>query len=365
MQASPDGPCRAGDDSLLPTGQPVVTNTTMSFASLAIAEGVKKALLAAIQQHTLPHAYLFLGPAGVGKRATALALAKALNCRAQWGEGCNRCSTCQRIDRSLHPDVHFVEPQGQAIKIDQIRQLQSVLALQAYEGGAKVAILDDADKLTKEAANSLLKILEEPPALTLFILVCQHLGELPATVLSRAQVLRFGLLPRPTVVALLRQQGHHQADAELAACLSGGRVGKALTLEVSKALQMRTQALELLTQAGSGDPAVILGSAEQWAKRKSDHDLLFEMLLAMARDLAVVRAGGDEQHLTDPEFADVLSPLAASLPRETVWELFDIIHATQRALVHNANPQLAFEVMLFNIGEAYERARHRDSRYPI
>jgi DNA polymerase-3 subunit delta' len=330
----------------------------MGLASLTIAEGAKQALLTAIRDHTLPHAYLFLGPAGVGKRTTALALAKALNCPVQQAEACNRCSTCQRIERSLHPDVHLVEPQGQAIKIDQIRHLQSLLSLHAYEGGTKVAILDDASRLTKEAANALLKVLEEPPALTLLILVCQHLGELPATVLSRTQMLRFGLLRHPTLVTLLRQQGRPQAEAELLASLSGGRPGKALTLEVPKVVHMRQQALDLLTRASSGDPAVTLASAEQWAKRKSDHDLLFEMLLSLARDLAVIRAGGCESHLIDADMASSLSPLATSLPRATVWEVFEIIHATHRALTHNANPQLAFEVMLFSIGDAYERARH-------
>ncbi|MBI3329074.1 MAG: hypothetical protein HYZ81_20510, partial [Nitrospinae bacterium] len=159
----------------------------MGLARLAIVDSVKTALLAAITNHTLPNGYLFLGPAGVGKRGTAIGVAQALNCSLQEGDACNRCSTCLRIDRQLHPDVHLVEPQGQVIKIDQIRQLQGLLALQAYEGGTKIAILDDASKLTKEAANALLKSLEEPPARTLFILLCQSLGELPATVLSRVQ----------------------------------------------------------------------------------------------------------------------------------------------------------------------------------
>lgn len=330
----------------------------MGLTGLAIADSVKRALITAVKNHTLPHVYLFLGPEGVGKRATALALAKALNCLSREGDACDRCSTCLRIDRSVHPDVHLVEPQGQAIKIDQIRQLQQLLMLHGYESPRKVAILDDAGKLTPEAANALLKILEEPPALTVFILVCQNLAELPATVLSRAQVLRFGLLSRGELVALLRQRGRSEGDAELAACLSRGRPGKALSLEVSKVLQMRADALHLFTQAAVGDHAALLASAEQWAKRKSDHDLLFEMLLSLVRDLAVVRAGGNEATLVHADIRADLAPLMASLPSIGIWEVFEMIHTTQQALAHNANPQLALEVMLLKLGDAYERGRY-------
>jgi DNA polymerase III subunit delta' len=331
----------------------------MAFADVAIPEWIQRALRKAVSAQTLPHAYLFVGPAGVGKRATALTLAKALNCRAQHGDACEQCAVCLRIDRSLHPDIHLVEPQGQAIKIDQIRHLQDLLALQAYEGRMKVAILDDAGKLTIEAANALLKILEEPPARTLFVMVCHNIGGLPATVVSRSQVLRFGVVPHDQLVALLRHHRRSQADAERAASFSGGKPGKALALALPMALEMRAHALRLLTQAHASDAAVLLASAEQWARRKSDHDFLFEVLLSLARDLAVICAGGDDAMLMHADLKSALSPLAISIPLATVWEVFDIIHMTQQAMAHNANPQLAFEVMLFNIGDAYERARRR------
>jgi DNA polymerase III subunit delta' len=329
----------------------------MGFGDLVIPDRVRQVLVRAVKAQRLPTAYLFVGPVGVGKRTTALALAKALNCVAQVGDACDHCGVCLRIDRHLHPDIHLVEPQGQVIKIDQIRQLQEVLTLQAYEGRVKVAILDDVGKLTVEAANSLLKTLEEPPLQTLFVLVGQHLGSLPATVTSRAQVLRFGRLSHDQVVALLRQHAREPAEAERAAHLSGGRPGIALSLQLPIVLELRSEALQLLTQAQSGDPAIVLASAEYWAKRKGDHDLIFEMLLSIVRDLAVSQAGGDEMLLMHGDIQDALSPLAATVPAATLWDVFEIVHSTQEAIAHNANPQLAFEVMLFKIGDAYERAR--------
>jgi DNA polymerase III subunit delta' len=247
----------------------------MGFDGLAIPERVKRVLSQSVKHQRLPPAYLFVGPAGVGKRTTAMALAKALNCPAQNGDACEQCAVCLRIERHLHPDIHLVEPQGQVIKIDQVRQLREVLALQAYEGRVKVAILDDVGKLTVEAGNALLKVLEEPPVQTLFVLICQHLGNLPATVTSRAQILRFGLLAHEQVVALLRQHGREPGAAERITCLSGGRPGAALALDLPAMLARRADALQLWTQGRSGDATVLLASAEQWAKRKSDLDLLF------------------------------------------------------------------------------------------
>jgi len=332
----------------------------MSLTDILIPDWIKQGLRRAVQDHKLPHAYLFVGPAGVGKRTTAIALAKAINCSTQSGEACDRCAVCRRIDRGVYPDVHWLEPQGQTLKIDQIRQLQELLMLQAYEGRMKVAVLDDVEKLTIEAANSLLKILEEPPQGTLFILLCQNLGGLPATVTSRAQVLRFGLVPRDRLVTLLQRHQRRPADAERAAALSGGRPGHALGLELPKALELRAEALHLLMQAHKGDSAAILGSAEQWAKRKNDHSSLFEMLLSLSRDLAIAQAGGGEGALMHGDLQATLAPLAGSAAPATWWQVFDIIHTTQQAIIHNANPQLALEVMLLRIGDAYERPRQRD-----
>jgi DNA polymerase III subunit delta' len=332
----------------------------MSFGDLAIPGPVRRALVRAVRTQQLPPAYVFVGPAGVGKRTTAFALAKALNCVAPNGDACDRCAVCLRIDRQLHPDVHLVEPQGQAIKIDQIRQLQEALTLHAYEARVKVAIVDDAGQLSIEGANSLLKTLEEPPPQTLFILLSQQLGNLPATLISRAQVVRFGLMAHDQMVTWLRQHRPDLGEAELAARLSGGRAGAALTLDLPAVLQRRSDALQMLSQALADTPGVLLANAEQWAKRKGDHHLLFAMLLSLIRDLSLSRAGGHEAQLMHRDIWDTLSALAASIPTAIIWEIFEIVHSTQEAIAHNVNAQLAFEVMFFKIGDTYERARRRD-----
>src|SRR5206468_11280591 len=115
-------------------------------------------------------AYLFEGMVGVGKATTALALAQALNCERAPGQGCGACDPCRKIESGLHPDVVRVEPDGQFIKIAQVRQVTARAAYRPHEGRARVVILDPADAMNLEAANALLKTLEEPPADIHFVL---------------------------------------------------------------------------------------------------------------------------------------------------------------------------------------------------
>ena len=154
------------------------------------------------------------------------------------------------------------------MKIDQVRQLREVLALQAYEGRVKVAILDNVGQLTVEAGNALLKILEEPPAETLFVLICQHLGNLPATVISRSQVVRFGLLAHAQVVALQR------AGTESEASRTQHPSARA-ALEPPWPLISPPPWLGAVRRRsscglrGGGQSPRWLASAEQWGKRKA------------------------------------------------------------------------------------------------
>src|SRR4030043_1378762 len=156
----------------------------------------------AIRNEKVVNSYLFLGSEGIGKKYVALQFAKALNCletEAEGGDACDHCTSCKKIDHALHPDVLLIEPEGQNIKVDQVRQLQKELAYKPYEGKRRVCILTAADRMAPNMSNILLKTLEEPPLHTVIILLTNHPRLLLPTILSRCQTIRFNSLPIPLV----------------------------------------------------------------------------------------------------------------------------------------------------------------------
>jgi len=305
--------------------------------SAEIVQGQRIAMSAldtAIGHNRVAHAFLFVGPEGVGKGLAAREFAKTLNCLGGDGAPCGHCSICRRIDHGVHPDVIEIAP---ADKVRQIKTkvVDSIIETAAgtpLEARRKVFIILDADRLNLAAANKLLKTLEEPPGGSVFILVTSRPDVLPATVVSRCQRLRFSRLPQNVIESILeRKHGVSRDDARVAARLSGGRAGRALDLA---ATDRRQAVLELVDRLIAGDDAVALATevagglrqrrsevesqAEKRMKEKrreisrqelgalvsvetaraeeqirAETNEMFEILLSWCRDVVVMNASGD------------------------------------------------------------------------
>ena len=169
------------------------------------------------------HSWLLLGPPGAGKRVAAVAMAAAVNCPQEPGVGCGHCSSCERIARQRHPDVHHVVPEGPLIAVDQIRE--SVIpeaARSPFEGRRKVFIIEEAERMNDAAQNSLLKTLEEPQPDTMFVLISDREDELLETIRSRCRVVRLEPLSSDRVIEILESQGATPEQARVAASIAGG-----------------------------------------------------------------------------------------------------------------------------------------------
>ncbi|MBI4003921.1 MAG: DNA polymerase III subunit delta' [Candidatus Omnitrophica bacterium] len=205
----------------------------MSWSEILGQDLAKRTLSAHLASGKTAGAYLFAGPEGVGKRLLVLELAKALNCTTEGSRPCDRCVTCQQITKGIHPDVHRVTPSGASnqIRIDDIRQVLERIGLRPYNARVQVAILEQAERLNEEAANSLLKSLEEPTTFTRFLLTTNQLPHCLPTIVSRCQILRCPPLPREIVQRiLLDRHGCDPRTAEMTARLSQGSVSRALEL---------------------------------------------------------------------------------------------------------------------------------------
>lgn len=175
------------------------------------------------------HAYLLSGPSGVGKKALALEVARALLCLQGQGEACGSCRSCLLFERSAHPDFFLLEPEKNTIGIDAVRQLIQRLSLKRVLSPFRIGVIDEVERLTEEAANCLLKTVEEPPEGVVLFLVTSRVAALPQTLLSRCQHLVFSGLPERLVAEYLVEEEHVEpAWACAVARFSSGSIGEAL-----------------------------------------------------------------------------------------------------------------------------------------
>lgn len=196
----------------------------------ALAKRIWQAHLAA---DTVSNAYLLAGPEGIGKRLLAREMAKALNCPGVADRPCDRCATCAQITKQIHPDVHWLGPEGIAgsIKLEAVRQVLGRIALRPFSVRYQVVIIDGAERMTEEAANSLLKSLEEPPAHTRFLLLSAQRSRCLPTIVSRCQLIRCQRLsPEAVETILISRTGCDAATASAIARLAGGSAAHAVAL---------------------------------------------------------------------------------------------------------------------------------------
>ncbi|HET7481322.1 MAG TPA: DNA polymerase III subunit delta', partial [Actinomycetota bacterium] len=191
----------------------------------------------------VPHAWLLQGPAGASKTAVAVTMAAALECPVEPLEGCGECSSCLRVRRRRHPDVHHIVAEGPLIPVDTIREFVIPEANRStFEGSYKVFIIEEAERMNPAAQNALLKTLEEPQPGTIFILTCDRDEELLETVQSRCQVIRLTPLSEERIVQLLEKEGADHASALVAARISEGDVNRARALAFEEAARERRSA---------------------------------------------------------------------------------------------------------------------------
>ena len=231
-------------------------------------------------------AYLLAGPDGVGKRRLAVEMAKALNCTAAAGaKPCDACQTCGQIARGVHPDAHLLVPSGASdqIKIDDIRHLLGRINLRPFSAAVQVAILDGAERLTEEAANSLLKALEEPPSRTRFVLLTARLSFCLPTIVSRCQVVRCERLSTEAVAqVLLREQACTPEVAPSVARLSGGSIARAK--ELAERWDSHQEIVRRLA-----DPSPLSWVERPLPETREEVARLLESMMAWLRDTAAER----------------------------------------------------------------------------
>ncbi|MBI5115511.1 DNA polymerase III subunit delta' [Candidatus Poribacteria bacterium] len=212
----------------------------MSFNRILDQSLAVRTLQSALEKDRVAHAYLFIGPAGVGRKLTASVLAKSLNCEKLRGHNpCGTCSSCHLIAEGKHPDVQTIMPtkRSSTIGVKQIEELLPIAYMRPISGKCKVFVLSEADRMGLETANKLLKTLEEPPPSTVFVLITERPESVLPTVASRCQPIKFGRLHTESVAQILVSDFHiDQERASVAASLADGQVTRGLEFADPKRL---------------------------------------------------------------------------------------------------------------------------------
>lgn len=305
------------------------------------------------------HAYLFAGPAGVGKATCARALSGALNCLEAPGEGCHTCPSCQKIEKGLHPDLIQICPEGALIKIDQVRALEESLAYPPHEGRTRLVLIDGAEQLNLNAANALLKSVEEPGQGTIFVLAASVPHRVVPTLISRCQRIRFTPLKEDLIFQILSRNSEADTrDLHAAAAYAEGSAGRALSLLEEEQIAVLKGIVKDLVLASRGQDAV--GVFEVASRTGRDRQVINEaldLLRVRLRDLLLLGQGLEVQRGMDQKTLTRLREEAGQLLRGTVLKQLRALDEAQAAIQGNVNPSLVLENLTLCLREAMSSPR--------
>jgi DNA polymerase-3 subunit delta' len=305
----------------------------------------------------LPHALLFSGIEGVGKRTTALALAQACNChgrlspREETLAGCGACRPCRLIASGQHPDLHRVEPSGQWIRAEQVRDLLRALALRPHEARKRFVLLAEVDRLNPSAGNALLKLLEEPPPETLIVLTARQLSDLMPTIVSRCQRLTFAPLTEEALVSILTGQDRlEEAAARILAGVSAGSITRARQLAREGWLRRRNWLIDEFQAIASRSAGQRLALAHALASDRDNLAVALRVMQLWVRDLLLWPIA--PHRIANRDRKAAVAAVASELGPAALLRRAEALGRAQQDLAAGANPRLAIDALMLSLAAA-------------
>jgi DNA polymerase-3 subunit delta' len=324
----------------------------MSFRDVLGHEKQIEIFQKTLSQRRIGHAYLFSGIPAVGKKTLAREFAKAFNCQETKAlhDSCGKCLSCRKIEHGSHPDFFCIEAEGQFIRINAVRQIQEQMKFKPLEAKYRVFIIDNADKMNDQAANALLKTLEEPSPVNVLILITSRPYSMPTTVISRCRHIRFNPL-RNNIIAqfLMDRIGMEEQKALLLAGLSGGSIGRALELNNEDVIAYRAGTFELLAGTQNSEPFSLITFASFLAQDKKGIKMGLDILSSCFRDALIFKETRKAKILINQDKSPFIAAMAARLSSEQILQNIKLIEKAGGTIEHNGNKSLTLETMAFKL----------------
>jgi len=321
----------------------------MSFKDIIGQERVIKILTKSLKEDKVSSSYIFVGCEGTGKKFTAIEFTKAVNCLNlnENFEACDNCHSCNEINKQCCPDLKIVESTNGSIKIEQIRKIRKEIELKPFRSKKKVYIIDQAEKMTPEASNCLLKTIEEPPYYAIIILICSKIDPILPTIISRCQIVNFGLVnPLKIKEILLSKINNLEKDkAEIISKLAQGSIGKAFKLIADKEYFIRREeVLDYLSAIfpGKYDDDIFAKVGKMVSEIDRIEEIL-EMIKLWYRDILIIKNTGNQKYIVNYDKLEIVGKKSQVYSQKMLIDILDYLEQVEEYLMKNVNKRLILE----------------------
>ena len=326
----------------------------MKLSGISGQKEAREIIQGQLEQERVSHAYLFLGREGLGKKALAVELARSVLCSCGEVENCG-CTCCKKIDHGNHPDLRIFRrtENRRELGIDIIREMQRRLAFRPYEGQRRFFIIAEADRMTRQAANSLLKTLESPPDYATLILLAEEEELLLPTILSRCQQIRLKPIPKFRIIEELKSLNLTEEKASLIAGLSGGSPGRARKLAEDESLmERRKEILNFLSRPEEYNYFNIFQKSKEWLEWFKEDFPLADLLMDWQRDIMIVEQAGKE-NLSNFDYYSEIKAVRQRLSTGQAVKALELAAGAAQDLENNVRSDLVLQVLMIKLKTIY------------
>ncbi len=325
-----------------------------TFAHVVGHEEIVKHLQSAIQMNKISHAYIFAGEDGIGKNFVADIFATTIQCELKEDNPCTLCKSCLQSASGNQPDIKRVLHEKASIGVDDIRlQINNDIGVKPYASPYKIYILDEAEKMTEQAQNALLKTIEEPPEYAVIILLTNNVNAFLPTILSRCVILNFKSVGKGEIKRyLMEQEKIPDYQAEISAAFASGNLGKAIKYALSESfMQLKSDVIHLMKNIREIDIAEISDAVKYLAENKSQIEDCLDLMMLWYRDVLMFKATRDVNHLLYKDELQDIKNQAKVLSFENLERIMNSFATVKSRLKANVNFDIAIELLLINMNE--------------